>query len=198
MGIIALYNKQVKYVNRHNYSKWIGLEDILIPDNREESFKINKSDMFGRFLSIYMPNVGYDQGKTVAKTLKVWKNDKYEVEVLTFNDYLCYMNLNSKEVWVKAVTEIDLCHTDIYPGVTFINDNTLTWESKISGLSSGFFKPVCKISGLLEKLVIHTEENGYVNIMNSTNNPVKLQIKSFNGDTQDITIKPEGFIDLRL
>lgn len=193
MGIIALYNKKVKYVNVHHYPKWVGLEDVCTLDCTDEPFEAAEEEVFGKLLTVMLPNQTYNQGKDMYESMEVWDTALSDTDVLRIGDYLCYINHREENLTVRAKMEKKTEYTDLFIGITEGKEDGIFWEKQLQGLSSGFFKPVCKIKGIVNGMIIQCNEEGWVSILNNSKESVRIGILYPNGVSKNVDLKPSAF-----
>ncbi|HBN84377.1 MAG TPA: hypothetical protein DDZ89_11085 [Clostridiales bacterium] len=193
MSIIALYNRQVIYVNVHHYPKWVGLEDVCILDYNDKPFGVTNGEKFGKLLTVMSPNQTFQKGKELYESMKVWDTKRVDVDVVQLEGFLCYVNHSEEDLVVKAKRSDQCEYMDIYSGVTTGGCNMTVWEKRISKHSSGFLNPICRIKGIQEGIEVHCSEEGIVNILNRGSSSVSIEIKHFHEESREINLKPLTF-----
>jgi hypothetical protein len=144
MGYLIYGGNNVKYINKHCYKSWRGVEDILVLNNIDNGdFKVN--DVINPFTLIALPNAGSEKTKSVhEKTLQHTTSDK-AAYVFETDEYLVFSNFKNEQQLVEA-SRIASGEIQLFQGETFIKGEELTRVISLPPFRSGYLKTSCRLS----------------------------------------------------
>lgn len=143
MGYVYFGSNGVKYVNRHHYIAWKGVEDQLVFNNIDDrSFK--KDEKIEPFTLIAGPNQSHEDTNKMQKSTIRYSTDNENTFVYEVCDYLIICNFNHSpslvEAECKAASEIN-----IYPGETRIENGKVKRIINLKEYRSDYQKQITKI-----------------------------------------------------
>lgn len=178
VGFILNGSHGVKYVNRHQYEKWKGIEDLLILNDIGGETFLNRSTL-KPFTVLTMPNQTMDETKAANRHTKFLSSQNEDVQLLTTGTYLVYTNFNDSTRWVSGKTGVSRKDgIDLFDGINTIKNGEWNWQGKLNGRESGFLESLWRID--LE----HSEpayldiqiHQGYLTVHNLSREPVSLKL----------------------
>ncbi|WP_261131557.1 hypothetical protein [Bacillus sp. Marseille-Q3570] len=150
IGYLLKGTNGVIYKNQHQYSKWKGIEDLLILNDIGKA-NVEKS-VLPIFSVITMPNQTAIETHEEAKTIHYLSCHQGDVQVLTKRNYLIYTNFNTQTESVKAKRQINEKSVDLFEGSNEIHQGSYIWKKELQGEQSGFYKGRWKLK---------SEQSGY-------------------------------------
>ena len=144
MGYIYFGSNSVKYINRHHYNAWKGVEDQLVFNNIDEgSFK--KGDTIQPFTLIAIPNQNHEDTRKMQKNIINYSTDNEKALVYEVSEYLVTCNFNHSPSLVTAECEAGK-EINIYPGETKIENGRVKRILNLKEYRSDYQKPIRKMA----------------------------------------------------
>lgn len=200
IGFILKGSQGVKYINRHQFERWKGIEDLLIL-NDIDSNKLKHSSAIEPFFVISMPNQSSDETK------KAFENNhfltcKIEGTQLVVNEnYLLFINFNKSNTWTTGSSRINKDYVYVFEGVNKLNKGHYHWGSTLQGSYSGFYESDWKIlSNAIDQLDIdiHVHSN-HVVVLNHSK--TEAEVNLYNERIQKnlhVIVKESSFVCVNL
>ncbi len=143
MGFIYFNSNGVKYINRHVYNAWKGVEDQLVFNNiKDGNFK--KGDRTSIFTLVSLPNSSPEETSLVKESAVMYEAKFEGTAALKIKDRLVVCNFNDRDV--DAVFEKEyMDELLIYPGETMVVGNKVTRKISIREFRSFWLEPVTRM-----------------------------------------------------
>lgn len=177
MGYLLYGGNGVKYINKHCYKSWRGVEDILVLNNNETTdFKENAE--INRFSMIALPNLDHDATARLHENTVEYLSEDHNVNIFEVDDYLVYSNFNNRQVLIKASCPAKKT-INLFEGETFIENGMLTRVLTASSFKSSYLKVSSRLSSEcdipdLSIIVI----NGRMMVTNRHDTPCRVTINN--------------------
>jgi len=143
IGFIYFNSNGVKYINRHVYKAWKGVEDQLVfNDIRNGSFL--KGDVTPMFALASFPNCSFEETSDIRDSSIFHDAVTKGTAALETRERLVLCNFNDSDV--DAVFEYE-CRGDIliYPGETLIEGNKVRRKIRIREFRTTWLEPVTRM-----------------------------------------------------
>ncbi|WP_026688379.1 hypothetical protein [Alteribacter aurantiacus] len=145
IGYILGGSRGVTYINKHQYTKWKGIEDILIlNDMGKEEFQ--KRGVLSPFTVISLPNYSYEETKEMVSSTRFLKTNHEGVVMINLNGSLVFSNSNKRELTVLGETPINSKTVQLFKGKNDIVNNRFRWSGRIDEFCSGYIEASCAIT----------------------------------------------------
>lgn len=143
IGFIYYNSNGVKYINRHKYKAWKGVEDQLVFNNISNgSFK--KGDKTSIFILAAMPNSSPEETMSVKEAAVLYDTKVEGTAALKIRDRLVVWNFNDRDV--DAVFEKEyIDELLIYPGETMVEGRKVTRKISMREFRSAWLEPVTRM-----------------------------------------------------
>ncbi|NSW90070.1 MAG: hypothetical protein HPY74_05165 [Firmicutes bacterium] len=208
IGYIIFNNNSVEYVNKHQYPKWKGIEDILTLNKCREPFSLSKGSSLEPFILISLPNCTYKETAELAKNVTVLNVDDHNVSMLIFNNFLIYCNREYSNI--SAAGYIDLSTNSsinnnsnsiyLFKGHNRIEKNKYIWNGDISKRESGWHQSGFVLHDLKNtdisdiSLDIDIAANNRAVFCNSSDKEISFKVEAVcSGVIYDIVLKPQQY-----
>lgn len=143
IGYIYYNSNGIKYINRHKYDAWKGVEDQLVFNNIEEGV-FKKDEKTSVFTLIACPNSDYEETK-VIKEKSVLHSAAIEGScAVEIREKLIVINFNDYDIDAEFSSTTD-GEILIYPGETKIEGNKVIRKIAIREYRSAWFNPVTRM-----------------------------------------------------
>lgn len=140
IGYLTHGSAGIRYINRHQYERWKGVEDLLILNCREQT-EMGKDESLEPFVLVSMPNQSHHQTEEAAANLRILKTNVADTTVLLHQDYLAYANFSPEKELIKAQSdEMDLQRIPLFKGTVELKNNQYHWSSRAEAYSSGYIQ----------------------------------------------------------
>jgi len=143
MGYIYYGSNSVKYINKHNYTAWKGVEDQLVFNNIEEG-SLKAGDHIQPFTLIAAPNQTREETAQLQNTMIKYTTDSEKVFAYEVGDYLVTINFNDKPTMASATCELTQT-INIYPGETRIANGRVERICSLKEYQSDYIAPIKKM-----------------------------------------------------
>ncbi|MBN2853648.1 MAG: hypothetical protein JXQ23_13010 [Clostridia bacterium] len=175
IGYLLFGGNNVKYINKHCYKSWRGVEDILVLNNNEQVI-FKKGDRINSFSMIALPNMDHEKTAALNKETIKYTCNNINVQLFELNDYLVYSNFNNDQYLLKASSQTKNI-VNLYEGETFIENNALTRVLTLPSFKSSYLKSSCQICFENDIRDLHILiMNGRITILNRHDLPVRVTI----------------------
>jgi len=143
MGFIYYNSNGVKYINRHVYKAWKGVEDQLVFNNIENG-EFQRGEKTTIFTLASLPNSSHEETAAAMEEAVLYKAMVDGTSALKIKDRLVVCNFN--DVDVDAVFEKEyMDELLIYPGETIVEGNKVTRRIFIREFRSLWLEPVTRM-----------------------------------------------------
>lgn len=137
MGYVLGGSSGIRYVNKHVYPQWKGVEDQLILNHMGEK-TFDKEQTLAPFVVMVMPNKTYQQTAMSVNDLMVMNPKCPKTVLLTACNHLVTVNFNDKSVNTAGEFEIKRAQVMLFKGINRIFDNHYIWHGELSAFSSDY------------------------------------------------------------
>lgn len=138
IGYLLYGTRGVRYVNRHVYPKWMGVEDILVlNDFGDHTF--DKPQTLEPIVIVALPNQA--AGETAASYAGTYRYDtgRSDLMVLETEGTLVYASFADTDQTISVRKVADVLGTiDLYEGVQVLEEGSIAWTGTIPGFRSGY------------------------------------------------------------
>lgn len=138
IGYVCINSKGMKYINRHQYAKWKGVEDELILNNYENSFCLTQGETLKPFVVVSAPNQKLFDTVDLASKTAMLNTYCPNTIVIGVEDNLIYSNFNYQNITIEAKRNIQDDYIYLFTGYNSIIDETYTWKNKIEKRENGW------------------------------------------------------------
>jgi hypothetical protein len=138
IGYILYGSRGVRYMNRHQYQKYTGLEDILIL-NDVEDLHVNIGQTTAPFTVLTVPNQTAEQtARAVERAIK-WQSGSVDHQILEYDGCIAYVNFGGEALQAEASrTFIPGEMFSVYPGHYQMDENRITWQNRLQRFTAGY------------------------------------------------------------
>lgn len=198
IGYVLIGSEGIRYINQHEYSKWKGVEDILILNRRGE-MKFESPASLKPFVAVSLPNRLLEETKSVASQTQQLTTDEAGLILLEVEGRLVYSNFHDTARSITARREQHSKHVQLYEGINVIDGGNYCWKGKIDAFSSGFYESewIVEVAG---KEAVTLEMTVFLDRLFITNQgKVEKQVcvKHNDGSQQTIQAVPGSTIQLQ-
>jgi len=144
IGYLLYGSAGVRYVNKHEYPKWKGVEDILIMNDLGNAEWI-EGQSHAPFMLVSMPN------QSAAETAEAWETsvlmdcDGERVYLLETGGYLIYANFSDRQQTVTGEHLVRSSSRQLYDGTNRLDRGHVEWTSNIRAYSGGYLASRCSV-----------------------------------------------------
>lgn len=100
MGYVYLGSNGVKYINKHHYTAWKGVEDQLVFNNIEEG-KFKAGQTIPTFTLIAAPNYTYEDTKNLMESVIICETASDDIMAYEINGYLITCNFTDDDATIN-------------------------------------------------------------------------------------------------
>jgi hypothetical protein len=183
MGYVLFGSVGITYINRHQYPKWKGVEDVLILNDRI-NVPFTESESLPPFCIINLPNRTADETARIARQSFLMTDGPEGALMIETEGYLVFSNDLQVEQKVTVTREREADIVQLFEGNQTISANRYAWSGILPAYRSGYF--VCSLKLRLDSSIDCALNisviGGRVIMENESNNKVCLTIIGKNGD----------------
>lgn len=140
LGYVLFGSRGIRYVNRHQYPKWMGVEDILIL-NAADHVYLQEGEVLAPWAVLTLPDVGVEGTARAAAGAFCMNTSSDESMVLQVGGYLIYTHFASQKQGIRATSHLkDEAWVDLFRGHTRLRNRTYAWSDELPGGSSGYLE----------------------------------------------------------
>lgn len=193
IGYVIIGGQGVKYINKHEYLKWKGVEDILVL-NDIGSLQLTAGQTLEPFIVVSMPNQTAARTESASReTVQLDTND--ETIVVETED--CIVAANFRADVVRTIAQKRIIAgmvVNVYEGRQAIRGESYFWNCCVPAFSSLYRKAVCQLSvdPALQVLLDITVADGRMILINECEMTVSCKITFENGRSMDVTVAAGG------
>ncbi|KGX84563.1 hypothetical protein [Pontibacillus marinus] len=195
IGFIINGSNGVKYINRHQYARWKGIEDFLIL-NDLGNLSLSEGDSLPVFTIVTMPNKSFQETEALNNDTTFFDCTDSHVQVISHGRYLVFNNFNTLDNWIVAEAKISNDFQCIYEGINVIQDQEYKWQAYLPRLQNGFTESEWKIvSSQLSSLKLEIQSrNGRLTFLNLSEELCTFRLKHMKSNEElDIKLKGQSF-----
>lgn len=189
MGYVTLGGHGIKYINKHEYPKWKGVEDILVlNDIGSKVFKAGQK--LEPFIVVSLPNQSARQTAAVSLQTGQLSTDQ-DVIIVETENYMTAVNFRSDALLATANKQIADGIVNLYEGRQTVCDQEYGWTSQIPAFSSMYRKAIGQLYiGPLQKtnLDIVVGTDGSIVFINKSSEQVTFQLTAPDGVSKRIEL----------
>lgn len=136
IGYVLYGSNGVKYVNRHRYPHWKGVEDILVLNNiRERVFAEGES--LQPFAAVILPNQSFEATAAIYERTRHYTCNCETTHMLEADGNLAWVNFAPEEKVICGTKAMDASSIDLYEGTNRVDGAGFTFSTKAKAFSSG-------------------------------------------------------------
>lgn len=137
IGYLLYGSAGIRYINRHQYERWKGVEDLLILNCRDHT-SFRQGETTESFILVSMPNQQHEQTEKASKQDVMLTTASSDTMVLLHGNYLVLCNFSDKKELYKAKMINEGSRIPLFKGSVEINDGQYQWTSREDAYSSGY------------------------------------------------------------
>lgn len=138
IGYVCINSKGMKYINRHQYPKWKGVEEELILNNYDNSVCLKQGETLKPFVVVSAPNQKLSDTVDLASETAMLNTSCHNTIVIGVEDKLIYTNFNYQDITIEAKRNIQDDYIYLFTGYNSIIDGIYTWKNKIEKRENGW------------------------------------------------------------
>ena len=154
IGYVLFGSRGVKYINKHQYPKWKGVEDILVLNEIGDAV-FQAGERWAPFVAAAMPNES--AAATAARSARTMlletvlavgdAEEKAEYAIaLEAENYLVTVNFSSVPERVRASKALSGGAVNLYEGNQKIRGTRYEWSGRLGAFSSAYRGAACSIA----------------------------------------------------
>ncbi|HHV96867.1 MAG TPA: hypothetical protein GXX37_10420 [Clostridiaceae bacterium] len=145
IGYVCINSNGVKYINKHQYPKWKGIEEQLILNNYENHFCLTRGEGLKPFVVVTAPNQELSDTAELARKTAMLNTSCYNTIVICVQDKLIYTNFNYKDITIEAKKNIQDDYIYLFKGYNSVIDGVFTWKNEVEKRENGWLQAGFKI-----------------------------------------------------
>ncbi|NLY97640.1 MAG: hypothetical protein GX082_09480, partial [Clostridiaceae bacterium] len=147
MGYILSGSSGIRYINKHVYPHWKGVEDRLILNYVGKKSFMEK-DSIPPFVVMAMPNKTYQETAMSVSDLTVMNSKCPNTILLIAKEYLVVSNFNDSVTDAAGVFEIKKGSVKIFKGINRIINKHYVWHGELPKFSSDYYPCLYEIKSV--------------------------------------------------
>jgi len=139
IGYVLFGTEDVTYVNRHEYAKWKGIEDLLALNDRSPR-RFDAGERLAPFIALTLPNADVEETKRQADASRLWATSGDDAILVETGTELVYVNFAGTSVLAEGTTTVADRRFPIYEGACEWDaaSGALRWRGALPMRQSGF------------------------------------------------------------
>ncbi|WP_127588485.1 hypothetical protein [Paenibacillus koleovorans] len=144
IGYLLYGSRGIRYLNKHEYPKWKGVEDILTL-NRMGEASFDAPQELEPFVAVAMPNQSLEETRqafdATAVLLGAEPVSSKDAAIVEADGYLAFVHLGSERSMVEARRYADpaVASLYVYEGTTHVAGGSVVWRKELEPFASGYF-----------------------------------------------------------
>lgn len=194
IGYLLSGSQGIRYINRHQYERWKGVEDQMILNCRDQvSFR--QGEQTEPFVVVTMPNTAHDRTAAARQRLRLLSTGRSDAMVLIHDDSLVYANFADKPVLLRGDSEWAAGRIPLFRGSVEVSGDHYRWTAQADAYSSNYLRCRAFIepaAGESLDLKIDVMDD-HVLVVNASEKPAVFTLYSEDGmRSEDVTIASTG------
>jgi hypothetical protein len=144
IGYILFGSRGIRYINKHEYPKWKGVEDILILNDMGD-MELTEGQTLSPFCVVSLPNASADDTKQREALTFLLHSDQEGTHLLQTGDTLVYACFRDAQTRVKGRRAIAGRSVPLFEGRNLMEQGQFLWTSKLPAFSCGFMRSKARI-----------------------------------------------------
>ncbi|RAV23004.1 hypothetical protein [Paenibacillus contaminans] len=144
IGYLLFGSSGVRYVNRHVYPKWKGVEDILVLNDRGEALFDGPAVLEPTVIAA-LPNRTAEQTKHASGNSCLWHTNERNAIVLEKEDLLVYASYKETEMQIAAEKRLSDSAIHLWEGANRLTGSLQSWSGNVTARSAGFLLARCTL-----------------------------------------------------
>lgn len=195
IGYLLYGSAGIRYINRHQYERWKGVEDQLILNAREH-ISFRAGERTEPFIVVSMPNETHERTQAARQQLHVLSTGRTDAASLIHGEYLIYVNFASEPVLMRAETTLTDNRIPLFKGSIELEGSRYRWIAKADAYSSGYVRSPYSLerqTGACLDLKIHVMDDRLL-IANESDTPAEFVLCAQEGERKSVTIAAHAYI----
>jgi hypothetical protein len=183
IGYVLSGSAGVRYINRHQYERWKGVEDLLILNCRDH-VRFRRGERTAPFVIVTMPNQSAAATRAAYERLLQLDTGRTDAAALIHGDYLVWANFADERLLLQAQAELHAEEVPLFRGTMQLNGRRLTWRAQAEAFGSACLTSACRMAWEASEgepeLMVNVMDD-HVLVANVGNVPVRVSLTSADG-----------------
>lgn len=196
IGYVLFNSEETEYFNKHQYSKWKGVEDILTLNFKDEKTTLQKDDRLSPFAVVSSPNLDLSGTADLAGNTRMFRTECPNTIAIESNMFMTFVNYNYSDITIKASLDLNENYAYIYSGISKIKDGSFEWTKNAEKREAGYFKAAYKLTwdGNIDIEAILGDGNLLI-LKNCSEDAALIKINDLTTDSEyEVEIEGSSFI----
>jgi len=190
IGYLLFGSAGVRYLNRHEYPKWRGVEDVLALNVRED-FVLKAGESLPPFAAVALPNRTWEETAAAFRESAMYEAGTDAV-VLETGGVLAYADFGAGPGTIAASRPCGPGPVRLYEGMQRIRDGRVTWKRKTNGFGGGFLTSAgtLEFAEMPKDLSVIVCDERTVVLVNRSAEPASVACTLADGVRREIRLAP--------
>lgn len=148
IGYILFGSHGIRYINKHQYPKWMGVEDVLIL-NYTENLALSADHRLPAFILLTLPNHTMQETAEKMQNTMQLECTQEAVYCVVTGEYLIYANFQTRHQLIEARGGCSPRQQEwikLFPGKNLIFAESWVWQGELSASQSGYLTSRYRLS----------------------------------------------------